>query len=157
MGKLKVYFGLAHEGIKVCTRVKSLVRRAIDLTLAYEGFEGDAEVSVTFCDNAYIRELNRDYRGKDKETDVLSFPQFEGMIPEDAEEVLPLGDIVISLERAREQAKEVGNTYHQEVAFLAIHSTLHLLGYDHMTDEDKAEMREKEEIILGKMGITREV
>ena len=142
MANLKVYFGKATEDIKVCTRMKSIVKRAIDLTLAYEGFEGKAEVSVTFCDNAYIRELNRDYRGKDKATDVLSFPQFEGMeIPLDSHEILPLGDIVISLERAKEQAQEVGNTYHGEVAFLAIHSTLHLLGYDHeLSPEDEEDM-----------------
>ena len=142
MAKLNVYFGKSSDDVKVCTRVKSMVRRAIDLTLAYEGFEGVAEVSVTFCDNAYIKELNREFRGKDKATDVLSFPQFNpGEIPLDSDEVVPIGDIVISLERAREQAKEVGNTYHQEVAFLAIHSTLHLMGYDHeLSPEDEEDM-----------------
>lgn len=150
MGKLKVYFGQASEDIVVGTRMKGTIRRAIDLTLAYEGFEGNAEVSVTFCDNAYIRELNRDYRGKDKATDVLSFPQFdEGAFPLDTEDVIPLGDIVISLERAKEQARELGNTYTREVAFLAIHSTLHLLGYDHeRSPEDDEDMCARQKDII---------
>ena len=150
MGKLKVYFGQASEDIVVGTRMKGTIRRAIDLTLAYEGFEGNAEVSVTFCDNAYIRELNRDYRGKDKATDVLSFPQFdEGAFPLDTEDVIPLGDIVISLERAKEQARELGNTYTREVAFLAIHSTLHLLGYDHeRSPEDDEDMCARQKVII---------
>ena len=150
MGKLKVYFGQASEDIAVGTRMKGTIRRAIDLTLAYEGFEGNAEVSVTFCDNAYIRELNRDYRGKDKATDVLSFPQFdEGAFPLDTEDVIPLGDIVISLERAKEQARELGNTYTREVAFLAIHSTLHLLGYDHeRSPEDDEDMCARQKDII---------
>ena len=150
MGKLKVYFGQASEDIVVGTRMKGTIRRAIDLTLAYEGFEGNAEVSVTFCDNAYIRELNRDYRGKDKATDVLSFPQFdEGAFPLDTEDVIPLGDIVISLERAKEQARELGNTYTREVAFLAIHSTLHLVGYDHeRSPEDDEDMCARQKDII---------
>ncbi|MBQ8302921.1 MAG: rRNA maturation RNase YbeY [Clostridia bacterium] len=123
--------------------LKYVVRRAISATLAYEGFPCDAEVSVTFCDNEYIKKINSQFRDKDSATDVLSFPMYdfddEDDFPVDPNGSLALGDIVISLERAAEQAREIGNSFHREVAFLAIHSTLHLLGYDHERSEDDEE------------------
>ena len=113
---------------------KLVVRRAVKATLEYLGIESDAEVSVTFCDNAYIKELNKLHRNKDSATDVLSFPMYD-FSSEDEElpeyEPITLGDIVISIERAKEQAKEIGNTFLEEIAFLVVHSMLHLLGYDH--------------------------
>lgn len=123
--------------------LKYAVRRAISATLDYEDFPFGAEVSVTFCDNEYIKKLNSRFREKDSATDVLSFPMYdfddEAEPPIDPDGSLSLGDIVISLERAAEQAREIGNSFHREVAFLAIHSTLHLLGYDHERSEDDEE------------------
>ncbi len=130
---------------------KTVIRRAILATLARDGFPYDAEVSVTFCDNAYIRGLNLKYRGRDKHTDVLSFPIYEGgnFDAQECESVAMLGDIVISLERAREQAAELGNSFLYEVAFLTVHSTLHLLGYDHerSKEDDELQCRLQKEII----------
>lgn len=122
--------------------MKHAVRRAILATLEYEGFLYDARVSVTFCDNEYIRKLNKEYRNKDSATDVLSFPLYDFNDDEptcDPDGSMPLGDIVISLERAAEQAQEIGNTLLEEVIFLAVHSTLHLLGYDHELSKDDEE------------------
>ena len=122
--------------------LKRVVREAVKATLDYEDFPYDAEVSVTFCDNEYIRGLNNEFRGIDRHTDVLSFPMYEDG---DFDEIecaggAVLGDIVISIERAKEQAKEIGNTFHHEVAFLTVHSVLHLLGYDHeRSPEDEEE------------------
>ena len=120
---------------------KMVLRRAIVATLKHESFNHDVEISVTLCDNEYIRQLNKQYRNKDSATDVLSFPIYdfnegETYVPAGP---IPLGDIVMSVERAKEQAKEIGNLFLTEVAFLAIHSTLHLLGYDHEIDEEHEE------------------
>ena len=121
--------------------VKLAIRRAIEATLDYEAFQFDAQVSVTFCTNKYIRALNKKYRNVDKHTDVLSFPMYEDGDFDMSECIsgAMLGDIVISVERAMEQASEVGNSFLREVCFLAIHSTLHLLGYDHERSEDEEE------------------
>ena len=130
---------------------KLVIRRAIVAALKHENFNHDVEISVTLCDNEYIKKLNSEYRNKDSATDVLSFPIYdfnetETYIPAGP---IPLGDIVISVERAKEQAKEIGNLFLNEVAFLAIHSTLHLLGYDHELGEaeDEAQCRAQREII----------
>lgn len=133
--------------------LKYAIRQAIAATLEYEGFAYPAEVSVTFCDNKYIKDLNKNYRDKNSATDVLSFPIFdfdqEDELLVDPDGRLPLGDIVISLERAAEQAREIGNSFKREVAFLAIHSTLHLLGYDHerSKDDEEAQCLAQREII----------
>lgn len=118
----------------------------------------EAEVSVVFADDAYIRELNRDYRGIDKATDVLSFALEEGDEPAVAggpDEIL-LGDIVISLETAARQAAEFGHSLERELAYLTVHGMLHLIGHDHMDDDEKAVMRRREEEILATLGIGRE-
>lgn len=132
---------------------KTVIRRAILATLEHESFPYDAEVSVTLCDNEYIRALNKEYRGKDSHTDVLSFPIYDNGEFDLGECIsgAMLGDIVISLERAAEQARELGNTFLYEVAFLVIHSTLHLLGYDHerSTEDDELQCRLQKEIIAG--------
>lgn len=130
------------------------------LTKAAEVLALDAatEVSVVLVDDDYIQELNRTYRGKDMPTDVLSFALNEGEEPEiiDAPADYMLGDIIISLETAQRQAHEFGHGLEREVAYLAVHGMLHLLGYDHETDEDRQVMREQEEKILAALGITRE-
>lgn len=120
---------------------KLAIRRAIEATLDYEAFQYDAQVSVTFCTNEYIRDLNKRYRNVDKHTDVLSFPMYEDGDFDMSECISGaiLGDIVISVDRAKEQAKELGNSFIREACFLAIHSTLHLLGYDHERSDDEEE------------------
>ena len=131
---------------------KSVVRRATLATLEYEGFPFDAELSVTFADNAYIHTLNKKYRGVDRHTDVLSFPMYEDGFPyEECRYGASLGDIVISLERAEEQAAELGHSLLREIAFLTVHSTLHLLGYDHERSErdDEEQCRRQREIVEG--------
>ncbi len=131
--------------------LKLVIRRAICAALEYEDFPFDASVSVLFCDNAHIRKLNKSFRGKDKHTDVLSFPMYEDGDFSDARIFgrAELGDIVISVERAKEQAEELGHGFLREAAFLAIHSTLHLLGYDHerSPEDDEEQCRRQREII----------
>ena len=124
----------------------------------------DAEISFTFTDNEGIREINRDYRDIDRATDVLSFPMLEFDDEEiDAEfetenGLVVLGDIVISIERANEQADELNHSLRRELAFLTAHSMLHLLGYDHVDDpEGERIMIEKQDAILNKLGITRDI
>ena len=147
--QLTIYFERVPEELAVAEEAEEILRMAIEATLQYESFSDDAEVSVTFCDGEYIRTLNATYRNKDSETDVLSFPLFD----EDEEdpvlgEVVPLGDIVLNLDRAVQQGKELGHSAMREAAFLAVHSTLHLLGYDHMDEgPQKAQMRKREETI----------
>ena len=144
--------------VKVPSGLRILIRRSCNAVLDFEHFDGPAEISVTFVDNNRIHELNREYRGKDSATDVLSFPLGENGeydIDEDNGCKL-LGDIVISMERAMEQANLYGHPLQREVAFLTVHSMLHLLGYDHM-DEDaqKAQMRGREEAIMSQLGLER--
>ena len=134
--------------------LKKTVRDAVLATIKYEKCEYDALVSVSFVDNAYIREINREYRGVDKHTDVLSFPMYEPGELDSADCTCGgavLGDIVISLERAKEQAAELGNSFLREVAFLAVHSTLHLLGYDHerSKEDDEIQCEKQRQIIKG--------
>ena len=148
---LKINFSKNCDMPEIDYYLKSVIRKAIYETLLYERFTYDAIVSVTFCDNEYIRNLNKKYRNKDSATDVLSFPLYENG-EFDAFECISgamLGDIVISLERAKEQAKELGHGFIREVAFLAIHSTLHLLGYDHELSEEaeEAQCKAQREII----------
>ncbi|AXM89777.1 rRNA maturation RNase YbeY [Anoxybacillus ayderensis] len=124
-----------------------------------ENVPDGAEVSVTFVDNEKIREINRDYRGKDQPTDVISFA-LEEMGEEEIEivgvDVPPvLGDIIISVPKAREQAEQYGHSFMRELGFLAVHGFLHLLGYDHETEEEEKEMFTKQELILQQFGLTR--
>ena len=130
------------------------VTKAIKTALEQESFHTPCGVSVTFTDNEGIRALNREYREKDSATDVLSFPQYDfffGEVPA-SDFFCELGDIVISLERARAQAKEIGHGYKREVAFLAVHSVLHLLGYDHeRSPEDEEVMCRRQREIVAAM------
>ncbi len=110
------------------------------------------ECNILLCDNEYIRKLNREQRGIDRATDVLSFPMFEFDKPD---VLCPLGDIVISLNTARAQAFEYGHTLTREICFLALHGTLHLLGYDHIEDADREKMEAKQREILDRLEIKR--
>ena len=154
--KTMIYFMNSQDGFDVTYELKMLVRRAVVATLEYEDFHNDTEVSLTFTDDLGIKTLNREFRGIDKPTDVLSFPltDYEGAeLPIDEPEG-SLGDIVISLERAAEQSTQFGHSFEREVAFLTVHSMLHLLGYDHVnSDEEDAEMRRRQREILESIGL----
>ncbi len=160
MSKLKVYVKNNQTTVKIPVGIRLLIRRCCQAVLATENFNDDAEVSVSFVSNAEIKNLNKIYRNKDKETDVLSFPltSEDGHREINAEtgSVL-LGDVVISLETAVKQAEMYGHSLEREVGFLTVHSMLHLLGYDHETSSlDERIMREKEEAVLEKLGISRD-
>lgn len=155
---LRIYFENEQEKYPVTYNLKMLLREAIETTLDFEDFRNVCEVSVTFTDNDGIQELNRKFRQIDKPTDVLSFPlfDFEGECEEPPidEMISNLGDIVISLERAAAQAEEFGHSFKREVAFLTVHSMLHLLGYDHeKSEEEDKEMRAKQTEIMRIMGL----
>ena len=156
----KVLITNSQKAIKVPSGLRILIRRACNAVLEYEHFDDPAEISVTFVDNNRIHELNKEYRDKDSATDVLSFPLGENGeydIDEDNGCKL-LGDIVISMERAMEQAELYGHSLQREVAYLTVHSMLHLLGYDHEAGGLEAvRMREKEEAVLIQLGLPRTV
>ena len=118
----------------------------------------NGEVSITLTNNAYIHELNRDYRGIDRPTDVLSFALNESEEPDiaDGPDVNLLGDLIISVERAEEQAADYGHSVRREMAFLTVHGMLHLLGYDHMEEADRLEMEAEQRFVMEKLGIPRE-
>ena len=156
---LRIYFDNHQDKLTLTYRLKMLVRQAIEATLDYEQYGNPAEVSVTFVDNEEIRDLNKKFRGIDKATDVLSFPLFdyegESEEPPVDEMLGMLGDIVLSLEQADVQAKEYGHSFEREVAFLTVHSMLHLLGYDHETgEEDEADMRRRQSAVMDLMGLS---
>ena len=146
---------------------EEIIKNVIEESLDYVECPYDAEVNVLLTDNAGIHQINLDMRGIDNPTDVLSFPMFQltpGAPPtlDDVEAdpgtgLVPLGDMVLSLERAEAQGAEYGHGAEREAAYLAVHSVLHLLGYDHLDEGPmKAQMREREEAILAALGITRE-
>lgn len=140
----------------VTPSLRALTRRAVKAALEYEKVGFAPEVSVTYTDNEGIRELNAAHRNIDRATDVLSFPLFEREELIEASDGDALGDIVISLEKAREQANEYGHSFEREVAFLTVHSMLHLLGYDHeISEADEKEMFFRQEEILKTMGLLR--
>lgn len=137
--------------------MEQLIEKCTAAALAEEDIGDDAEVSVTLVDSARIREMNAEFRGIDRETDVLSFPlgDEEGFEVDPDTDAILLGDIVISLEKAQSQAEEYGHSFGREVAFLITHSLFHLLGYDHMTEDEEKEMFAKQEKVLQRLGITR--
>ncbi len=141
--KLIIYFNNNQAKVPVDYNLKHMFRHAIKQTLRFESVDRNCELSVTFVDNEHIRTMNREYRNIDKETDVLSFPT--GCLYDsayDSVDNVPLGDIVISLEKCREQGIMYGHGFNREFVFLTVHSALHLLGYDHETsEEDEIEMR----------------
>ncbi len=156
---IKVYTSNSQSSVLVDQALRGLVRRSIRQALVCESFDCDCEISVTFTDNAGIRELNREYRGKDSATDVLSFPMYDFYSGEEPEKGMPveLGDIVISLERAQEQAREYSHSFQREVSFLCVHSVLHLLGYDHeRSADDETLMRERQRVIMNALKLPRD-
>ena len=147
--KHRIYFTNDQKKEKTPKQLRDLIRQAVLASLKYEGLSdgGPFEVSISFTDDKGIRELNKQWRGIDAPTDVLSFPFEDGQGG-------VLGDIVISLERARSQSEEYGHSFEREAAFLAVHSMLHLLGYDHeSSEEDEGDMRRRQREILESMNL----
>lgn len=146
-------FGISGE-------IMEAVEKACLETLKYEEFDEDCEISLSFVTNEEIHQINRQFRNVDAPTDVLSFPQLtfeegeEADVNENGEIVL--GDIIISVERAKEQAEEYGHGLKREIAFLTVHSMLHLLGYDHMEKDEEEDMFRRQKEILEIAGIPRE-
>jgi len=165
-----IYIDNRQEKISVSDTLSEELTNVIEFALKEEEVDIKCEVSLLFVDNEEIKEINKDTRGIDRETDVLSFPMLEyedkkvfkdlykdykfSQSDFDGEELV-LGDIVLSLEKALEQSQEYNHSFEREASYLVVHSVLHLLGYDHMEDEDKAIMRSREEDILNKLNITR--
>ena len=149
-------------------KLAAMLRRTVKAALAAEGVACDCEINILLTDDEGIREINLEHRNIDSATDVLSFPMLEltpGVPPtgENEEELdletglCPLGDMVISVDRAKEQAEEFGHSVQREMAYLAVHSVLHLLGYDHLDEgPQKAQMRAREDAILESLGVTRD-
>lgn len=165
-----IYLDDRQKKIKVDEEFNDLIRNIIDYALKEEGVEVSYEISLLYVDNDEIKEINLKHRNIDKVTDVLSFPMLDyakGKVYKEVyinqkfsqdffdDEYLILGDIVISLEKAKEQSEEYNHSFNREVLYLAIHSVLHLLGYDHMEEEEKSIMRKREEEILGAFSIKR--
>ncbi|AEB76496.1 rRNA maturation RNase YbeY [Clostridium botulinum] len=165
-----IYIDNRQDKIKIDEKILETVKEIINYTLKEEEVKVNTEVSVIFIDNSTIKEINKETRDIDKVTDVLSFPMLDylqGKIYKETykdyefdasyldEGELVLGDIVLSLERAEEQSKDFGHSFLREVCYLTVHSVLHLLGYDHMEEEDKVRMRKREEEILEKFSIVR--
>lgn len=155
----KVMIQNRQNRVKIPTGSRQLIKRCCNAVLKHENIEHVVEISISITDDAEIRELNNCFRGKDRTTDVLSFP----LIKEKDVSIDPnigvcfLGDIVISIERAVEQAELYGHSLERELGFLTVHSMLHLLGYKHESGGIKARiMRDKEENILNSLGLSRE-
>ncbi|ERT64849.1 rRNA maturation RNase YbeY [Peptoniphilus sp. BV3AC2] len=143
-----IYFDNRQDLIKIDEEIENIVEKSIEAALKEIEFTEDYEVSVSFVGDEEIHELNRDYRGVDRTTDVLSFPM-------DDEFTNMLGDIVININKVIEQAKEYGHSEKREISYLTVHSTLHLMGFDHEEEEDKKEMRAVEDRVMEKLEISR--
>lgn len=144
------------EGQELEASLMEKLNQAASALFEAEGVDMErAEISLTLVSLEEIRELNRDYRDVDRETDVLSFPQYEGVeeMPEEGE--LCLGDVVICLDKVKSQAEEFGHSFEREFVYLFVHSLLHLLGYDHMEDDEKTVMRAKEEATMKEINLLR--
>ena len=151
----RIYISNNQDKIPFTRSLRDVVKGAVKTTLEYENFTRAAEVSVTITDDNHIAELNLEYREKKGATDVLSFPLMD--LELNGPEVCAIGDVVLSLQRAVAQAEEYGHSLEKEVAFLVIHSVLHLLGYDHENEEkDKGEMRKREKKIESKLNINKQ-
>lgn len=156
MDKIRVIISNNQKEVKIPTGLRMLVRRCCNAVLRMEEFKGPAEISVTFVDNRQIHELNLLHRKIDAPTDVLSFPMGENGVydtdPNTGAQIL--GDVVISMEKAEEQAKRYGHSLQREVGYLTAHSVLHLLGYDHeKSGLERVRMREKEERVMTQLGL----
>lgn len=139
------------EGWEISEEESKLIDKVCEITFDHLGDRTNYEVSISFVTNEEIRDLNRTYRNKDSVTDVLSFPM-EEEFELDFENTI-LGDVVISIDRLREQAKEFNHSFQRELSYLLVHSLLHLFGFDHMEEEEKLEMRKEEKEIMDKLKI----
>ena len=148
---MEVYYDDRQDDIEITEEIKNLIEKSIAAVLKVENLDVNVEVSVSFVGDDEIRDLNRDYRGVDKSTDVLSFPMDDEFIIGSR----ILGDVIINTRRVMEQAVELGHSNERELSYLTVHSILHLLGYDHMEDEDKKEMREREKLAMKELSIYR--
>ncbi len=156
MEKVRVIITNDQKTVKIPTGIRMLIRRCCHAVLRMEEFNQPAEISVTFVNNEQIRELNAQYRDKDSVTDVLSFPMGENGVYDTNMDTGAkiLGDIVISMETAMEQAKRYDHSLEREVGYLTAHSMLHLLGYDHEQGGiERVRMREKEELVMSQLGL----
>lgn len=156
--KVKVYITDRQDKIKLETGIRLLLRRCCNAIIEEEGMTDSYEVSITFVDNEQIHKMNKEFRNVDMPTDVLSFPLGENGewdINHDTGNY-QLGDVVISLERAEEQAKSYGHSFRREIAYLTAHSVFHLLGYDHVNGGlEQVKMREKEEAVMTQIGLAQ--
>lgn len=151
---------------------EAVLKKVVEATLEHHGMEEDISLSISIVDGDTIKSINNETRDIDRVTDVLSFPNIPFSAPGDLSileddnvinqcididsDTLYLGDVIICYERAKEQSVEYGHSFKREIAFLTVHSILHLLGYDHMTDDEREMMEEKQRYILDNLGITRE-
>jgi len=159
MALAKVIISNRQKEIKIPTGIRLLIRRCCEATLQTEGFPETAEISLSFVSKAEIRKLNAEFRRVDAVTDVLSFPLGEnGNYDHDPDTgALMLGDVVLCMEKAEEQADLYGHSLQREIAYLTVHSVLHLLGYDHVDGGlEQVRMREREETVLAKLGLQRD-
>ena len=153
---MKVMISTYPKELRFPEEIEENVRAAAEKVGELYGVE-NGEVSVTLTDNAYIHQLNRQYRQIDRPTDVLSFALNESVEPdiENGPDIDVLGDIILSVERAREQAADYGHSLRREIAFLTVHGMLHLLGYDHMEEADRLEMEKEQRYVMEQLGISR--
>ncbi len=150
--KVEIYVDNRQDKVELGQGIYEIIEDAIKETLLLERKSLNYEISISFVDNEEIKELNRDYRNVDRETDVLSFPlEEEFMISTPL-----LGDIIISAEKALEQSIEFNHSLTREIVYLTVHSTLHLLGYDHMDEDEKVNMRNKEKEVMKKLKVFKD-
>ena len=133
--------------------IRDKAEKTIDEVLRVEEITQNTEVSLTIVDKDTIHKLNKDYRNVDRETDVLSFPMEEKAFDNEGNPLMLLGDIVICLDVARDQACDFGHSLEREMMYLICHSTLHLLGFDHIEEDDKKQMRAKEKEVMKNLGV----
>lgn len=152
---------ISYNGIESEANEEEIINKVVKTVLELEGIKRDLEIYITLTNNEEIHKINKEYREVDRPTDVLSFPMYEreeietlrDVKTDEMEEIL--GDIIISIPKIKEQAIEYGHSYERELAYLTTHGMLHLLGYDHMIEEEKTIMREHEEKVLEKLNILR--
>ena len=148
---MEVLINNRQEDLEISKELKQNIIKAIETCIKVEKYNKDLEISISFVANDEIKYLNKEFRGINKITDVLSFPMDLDFIIEGENEIL--GDIIISTERAKEQALDYGHSVEREIIYLIIHSIFHLFGYDHMIENDKIEMRKKEKKTIKILGI----
>ena len=156
-------YEIEYKNVRKNKKYDEIISKVLEKCFEVENIPNDKlMVSIILTDSENIREYNRQYRNIDKETDVLSFPMFEKieideMIKDQKFEYMDvLGDMIISVEQVKKQAEEFGHSFERELSYMVVHSFYHLMGYDHIKDEDKKVMRPKEEYVLNILGITRE-